>query len=256
MYHWISSRRIPDSWKFPSVSLPPIRAFCHNTEIHPLGACGWFLEPHAYSEPFVITDSDSQNNQLSLTQLLDAARSGDECAYADVYDRTYEELRGLASLYMRSVPDSDTLQPTALVNEAYLRVSGRTDLSPTNSREFFGIVSRAMRDILVEQARKHSSQKRGAGWTRLKVDVEHLENKDPSVEISPILLSHVLEGIRGLEPEVEELIRLRFFAGLSLRSIAELFEVPFSRVRHDWDYARALLKRHLASHITENPADG
>lgn len=206
--------------------------------------------------PKVILNEHSQKTHLSLTQLLDAASSGDDRAYSDVYDRAYGELRGLAALYMRSVPDSDTLQPTALVNEAYLRVRGRTDLSPSNSREFFGIVSRAMRDILVEQARKHSAQKRGAGWTRLKVEMDHIENQSCSVDISPILLSQVVEQLRELEPEIEELIRLRFFAGLSLRSIADLIGVPFSKVRHDWDYARALLKSKLVSHVAENPTDG
>jgi RNA polymerase sigma factor (TIGR02999 family) len=208
-----------------------------------------FMEPSAGRDP------DRVQTDFSLTHLLTAAHEGDTQAFASVYDRTYEELRELASLYMRSVPSTDTLQPTALVNEAYLRICGRADLSPVNTREFFGIVSRAMRDILVEQARKHGAQKRGAGWTRVMLEMDHIENRPASIEVGPIQLSEALEELRRVEPDIEELIRLRFFAGLSLRAAAQLMEVPFSRVRHDWDYARAWLKSRLAADIIEQDRD-
>lgn len=200
-------------------------------------------------------ESTDEFAEFSLTQLLSAAQKGDAHAYASVYDRAYQELHGLASWYMQSVPASDTLQPTALVNEAYLRICERTDLSPSNTREFFGIVSRAMRDILVEQARRHGSQKRGAGWTRLTIEMDSLETKSASVDVSPVQLSDAIEQLSKVEPDIEELIRLRFFAGLSLQAVSQLLEVPVSRVRQDWDYARAWLRSNLTAQLSELESD-
>ena len=194
--------------------------------------------------------------EFSLTHLLTKAQAGDKQAYSAVYERTYAELRQLAHHYMRTVPGSDTLQPTALVNEAYIRISNRQDLSPTNSREFFGIVSRAMRDIVVEQARKHGAQKRGAGWTKLHLDqLGATDSGGRVLSISPILLSASLEHLRQFDPDLEELVRLRFFGGLSLRAVAQLKECSVSRVRHDWSFAKAWLMRDLSSQIDDNIGD-
>lgn len=192
----------------------------------------------------------------ALTQLLNAAYAGDQQAYQTVYDMTYDELRSLATAYMRHVPQTDTLQPTALVNEVYIRIQGRHDLSPANTREFFGIVSRAMKDIIVEQARKHQSQKRGAGWTRIALNVDHLESTPEEIDVSPLELSTLLDQLKSTDPDLDELIRLRFFAGFSLRAIATLWDCPLSQVRQSWDYAKAFLKTRILSQTDLEHTDG
>lgn len=195
---------------------------------------------------------------LGLTRLIEAASSGDARAKDQLYERSYEELRGLAGLYMRRVPSTDTLQPTALVNEAYLRVASRENLSPSNSREFFGILSRAMQDIIVEQARKHGAQKRGEGWTRISVPMDDLSQERQELDVSPVALSEALTRLHETDPDLEELVRLRFFGGLGLRAVAQVLGVGLGKVRTDWDFARAWLRKELlGGQGTEHgPANG
>lgn len=190
-------------------------------------------------------ENDLIKGSMELTELLSAANSGDNGARDAVYMRSYAELRSLATAYMNSVPLSDTLQPTALVNEAFARIAARHDLSPANSREFFGVLSRAMRDILVEQARRHGAEKRGGGWTRIAVPVDALPH-NASRDISPVELARALDKLKDVDPALEELVRFRFFAGLSLRAVAKLSGVSLASVRQDWEFARAWLHKELA----------
>ena len=183
--------------------------------------------------------------KLELTQLISAAGKGDERAQEALYERSYAELRSLAGHYMSRVPLSDTLQPTALVNEAYLRVASREKLSPSNSREFFGVLSRAMQDIIVEQARKHGALKRGDGWTRISISMDNLSEESRELEVSPIALSEALAKLHETDSELEEIVRLRFFGGLGLRAVAQMMDVSLAKVRQDWDFARAWLRREL-----------
>ena len=190
-------------------------------------------------------DTTASDASLQLTQLLSAASTGDERAQDALYEQSYAQLRVLAGQYMSRVPLSDTLQPTALVNEAYLRVASRERLSPQNSREFFGILSRAMQDIIVEQARKHGALKRGEGWTRITVSMDELSESSREMDVSPIALSEALARLHITDPDLEELVRLRFFGGLGLRTVAQLWEVSLAKVRQDWDFAKAWLRKEL-----------
>ena len=191
----------------------------------------------------------SKHNQvepsLELTRLIVAAGNGDEHSKEVLYERSYSELRSLAAHYMRRVPMSDTLQPTALVNEAYIRIASKDTLSPSSSREFFGVLSRAMHDIIVEQARKHGTLKRGEGWTRITIQLDALSKENQELDVSPIALSEALVKLYETDAELEELVRLRFFGGLGLRTVAQLWEVSLAKVRQDWDFARAWLRKEL-----------
>lgn len=182
---------------------------------------------------------------LSLTELLTAANAGDSTAYATVYGRSYAELQSIARAYMNGVPLSDTLQPTALVNEAFARIAVRDDLSTTNSREFFGVLSRAMRDILVDQARRHESAKRGGDWSRVAIPVDEIPHFQQS-NLDIVLLDKALVLLHKVDAASEEIVRLRFYCGLSLRAIAKLQGVSLATVRQDWDYAKTWLFNELA----------
>lgn len=190
-------------------------------------------------------EGEATKNDLSLTELLTAATSGDSSAYDTVYGRSYTELRLIAKAYMRDVPLSDTLQPTALVNEAFARITVREDLNTTNSREFFGVLSRAMRDIIVEQARRHGSAKRGGAWSRVAIPLDELPYFEQS-EMDIIRLDSALARLHKIDEASEEIVRLRFYCGLSLRAIAKLQGISLATVRQNWDYAKTWLYKELA----------
>jgi RNA polymerase sigma factor (TIGR02999 family) len=155
----------------------------------------------------------------------------------------YERLRGLARSRMAGLSAGQTLQPTALVHEAYLRLVGRESPEFENRRHFFFAASRAMRDILVEDARRKASLKRGG-------DVRHLDADDVALPIEPpsddvIDLARALARLEKEDPERAEVVMLRYFAGLSNQETSEVLGVSRSTVERRWRYARAWLRREL-----------
>lgn len=179
-----------------------------------------------------------------VTRLLEAAGAGDRLAFDRLYRTVYAELRRMAQSSMRREQAGHTLQPTALVNEAYLRLA--PDVAAwENRRHFFGAAAQAMRRILVDHARRRASRKRGAGFER--VTLTGLDLADEPRDVDVLLLDEALEQLARKRPRLAELVSLRFFAGLSIEDTARALELSPATVKRDWTFARAWLQEHVDS---------
>ncbi len=178
-----------------------------------------------------------------ITRLLETVRDGDPEARDAFMHIVYDELRELARRAMEGVPPADTLQPTALVNEAYLRLVGRGGTDWQNARHFFALAARAMHDIVVEQARKHAAQKRGGGRRRVPLDSRAIDTVSQAPDL--LALSEAVERLRVDNSLTADVVMLRFFGGLSYEQTARALDIPLIRARREWAYARAILHRAL-----------
>jgi RNA polymerase sigma factor (TIGR02999 family) len=175
-----------------------------------------------------------------VTQLLGAVRSGRQDAAARLMELVYEELRSLARHQMADVPPGDTLQPTALVHEAYLRLVGRDQPVEWESRaHFFRAAARAMRDIIVEQARKHATLKRGGD--RRRVDLQERQVSAEAQSEDLLALDEALRELEQTDGTSAEVVMLRYFAGLNVEDAARALGVSTPTVKRRWRYARAWL---------------
>jgi RNA polymerase sigma factor (TIGR02999 family) len=159
----------------------------------------------------------------------------------------YDELRQLAGARLRQAPAGQTLQPTALVHEAFLRLQNRDRQTWNGRRHFFGAAARAMHDILVERARARSRQKRGGGAEHVDVDdiADAIAIDEPDVDM--LALSEALARLLREDAPKHELVMLRYFAGLEQQEIAELLGVSLRTVERDWRFTRAWLKEALGT---------
>ena len=177
-----------------------------------------------------------------VTRLLDAAAAGDPKAAAELLPLVYDELRKLAAARMADEKPGQTLQATALVHEAYLRLVGNEQ--PWNSRgHFFAAAAEAMRRILIERARGAAREKRGGDWRR--VDFEEL---DAATSVTPdqlLALDDALERLAALDHVAGELVKLRYFAGLGLDQAAAALGISTATAYRHWAYARAWLSTEL-----------
>ncbi len=183
-----------------------------------------------------------------MTRVLRAAEAGDAQAAAELLALVYSELRRLARARMASTPPGNTLQPTALVHEAYVRLMGKDDPKLGRSRgQFFATAAQAMRDILVEQARRKKRQKRGGGRKRLDLDLADLAGvplQSPAEDV--LALDEALQKLEQDEPRLVEVVKLRFFAGLTVAETAAALGVSVPTVERDWRFARTLLYTYVA----------
>jgi RNA polymerase sigma factor (TIGR02999 family) len=179
------------------------------------------------------------------THLLSAVEQGDPKAADELLPLVYEELRHLAALKMADQPAGHTLQPTALVHEAYLRLVGAEERKWQNSRHFYAAAAEAMRHILIDAARKKHRVKRGGGWQRVNLEEIHL-----AVETDPdglLAVDEALEEFEREDPAKVELVKLRFFAGLSLPQAAQTLGLSVATAKRSWAFSRAWLYRRLTS---------
>lgn len=180
--------------------------------------------------------------QGDVTRLLQAAGEGDRAAAASLYELIYRELRRLAGASFRRERADHTLQPTALVNEAYLRLAA-TPGGWQSRRHFFGAAAEAMRRILVEHARQRLAQKRGGGLERLTA--AELERVEQASDREVVLVSEALEELETQDSRAAELVKLRFFAGLGIEEAAQALGVSAATAKRDWTFARAWLFERL-----------
>jgi RNA polymerase sigma-70 factor (ECF subfamily) len=178
----------------------------------------------------------------------DAPRMRGQEALDAVWPEVYQELRRLAAYYVRGERADLTLQPTALVHEAYVRLLREANTSWQNRAHFCAIAANAMRQILVEQARAHRALKRGGDHLRvtLVADAAVAPAGDPDVEA----LDQALEVLASLEPRQARLVELRYFGGLTIEEAAEHLGVAPATAKRDWAVARAWLRRRLAPDAT------
>jgi RNA polymerase sigma factor (TIGR02999 family) len=183
--------------------------------------------------------ASSQN----ITRLLLDWRNGDKTALDRLMPLVYEELRRMANYYMRNERRGHTLQTSALVNEAYLRLVDHENIKWQNRAHFFGVAAQAMRRILVDHARSRSYQKRGGGAQQVSLDEAMTLVGDRAAEL--IALDEALLELAKMDERKSRVVELRYFGGLSLEETAEALGVSIPTVTRDWNTAKAWLMREM-----------
>ncbi len=177
-----------------------------------------------------------------LTSVLDRIRRG-EAGADDLLPAVYDELHSLASGLLRNREAGQTLQPTSLVHEAYLRLAGTAADSWESRRHFFCVAAKAMRQIIINHAERRRAAKRGAGWHRVTLSaVEDARGQD----VDLLALHEALQELERLDPRQCRIVEMRFFAGFSVEQTAEVLGVSPRTVKLDWRMARAWLHDRLA----------
>ena len=180
-----------------------------------------------------------------VTHILDAVAHDNQQAATHLFPLVYDELRKMASQQLMHEKPGQTLQPTALVHEAFLRMVGPANANGfVNRQHFFAAAAEAMRRILVEKARRDRRIKHGYGKQRIELNADLTADESPSEDL--LAIDEALALLSQHDPESAELVKLRFFAGLSLEQIAEMQEVAPRTVFRHWAYARAWLYRCLS----------
>jgi RNA polymerase sigma factor (TIGR02999 family) len=187
-----------------------------------------------------------------VTQLLDAAAAGDPKAAAHLLPLVYDELRKLAAARMSVEQPGQTLQATALVHEAYIRLVGGDAGHPWNGRgHFFAAAAEAMRRILVEAARRKQSDKHGGGHRR--VDLADIEGSADGPDLDLIALDEALDRLATSHPRKAALVQLRYFAGLTNEQAALALGISTSTADNDWAYAKSWLRVALDGRPADSP---
>jgi RNA polymerase sigma factor (TIGR02999 family) len=216
-------------------------------EVRPLknlGGSGWGSGPAGMIESPAGGFSRETATMCDVTQILGKIEAGDPSAAEQLLPLVYEELRKLAAAKMAQEKPDQTLQATALVHEAYIRLVDTEKAQHWNSRgHFFAAAAEAMRRILVEQER----HKRGvaAGGKHQRVTLSHVDPSFREDQLSVLALSDALDKLRGLDPRAAELVKLRFFAGLTRQQAADVLGVSVATVDNDWVYAKCWLQIEL-----------
>src|SRR5688572_4982575 len=177
---------------------------------------------------------------LDATQILTAASRGDAEAAARLWPLVYDELREVSAAFLRREPPDLTLQATALVHEAFLRLVDQTRVEWRDRTHFCAVAAQAMRRILIDHARARNARKRGSAWERVLLDEAVQVFSERSVDL--LALDEVLSRLAGLDPREARVVELRFFGGLSNPEVADLLGVSLRTVEDDWRAARAWLR--------------
>jgi len=182
-----------------------------------------------------------------VTHILDRAQAGDPKAAEELLPMVYEELRKLAAARMAQEAPGQTLQPTALVHEAWLRLVGDGPQRWNSRGHFFGAAAQAMRRILIDRARERQARRHGGGLDRVNVD--SFEVAAPQSDERLLAVNEALERFEAVDPAVAELVKLRCFIGLSMPETAEALNLPLRSAERSWAYARAWLRRDIGVSI-------
>jgi len=187
-----------------------------------------------------------------FTEIMQAVAAGDSLAADRLLPLVYEELRKLAAAHLAHEQPGQTLQPTALVHEAYLRLVGGANPEPWNSRgHFFAAAAVAIRRILIDNARRKQSLKRGAGFVRQELD--ELSPALPEPQEDLLALDEALQKLAAAYPQEAELVQLLYFAGLTLPEAAQVLGISPRTAGRLWSYARAWLRREMEG--ADNPGE-
>jgi RNA polymerase sigma factor (TIGR02999 family) len=178
-----------------------------------------------------------------VTGLLIQWSNGDKAALDKLMPLVHEELRRLAHRYMRREREGHTLQTTALVNEAYLRMVNRKQVKWQNRAHFFAVAAQVMRTILVDYARSHAYAKRGGGAHRLTFDEAMVVSPDRSAEV--VAIDEALKQLALIDPQQSQIVELRFFGGLTIEETAEVLHVSPATIKREWSTAKAWLYHEL-----------
>jgi len=180
-----------------------------------------------------------------ITAVLQAARDGGHEAAAQLLTLVYDELRQLARARLARLPPGQTLQPTALVHEAYLRLLGKHDLQLESKRHFFFAAARAMRDILIEQARSKAGPKRGGDRKRVSL-TDALAAEDRAAE-DVLAVTEALAELEKEDPQKAQIVHLRYYAGMNVKETASVLGISERTLHRQWRFIKAWLERRLES---------
>lgn len=180
-----------------------------------------------------------------VTQLLAAWSEGDQAARDELMGVVYQELHRLAHHYMRQEPPGHTLQTSALVNEAFLRLIDQRNVQWQNRAHFFGIAAQMMRRILVDYARNRRYAKRGGGAQQISLDDALFVSQERSAEV--VFLDEALDRLAEFNRRGGQIVELRFFGGLSIEETAHVLAVSPGTVMRDWTLAKAWLRREMST---------
>jgi RNA polymerase sigma factor (TIGR02999 family) len=186
----------------------------------------------------------SQPGDSQVTAVLQAAQAGDPQAAADLLPLVYAELRQLAQARLARQAPGQTLQPTALVHEAFLRIAGDGDVSWEGRRHFFFAAARAMRDILVEQARRKAGPKQGGDRRREELDAACAVLEPPADDV--LAVHEALQELEARDPLKGQIVQLRYFTGLTMDETAAVLGLAERTLDRHWRYIRAWLMKRLS----------
>lgn len=190
-------------------------------------------------------DNKNSNRKSEVANLLDQWRRGDAAAPEVLLTMLYSDLRKLAAGYLRKERPNHTLQPTALLNEAYIRISGRMRIPVESRAHFMAAAAEAMRHILIDHARRKARQKRGGDRQRITL-CDNVAGSD-AVDVDLLALDQALDRLQQRDERMAEVVKLRYFAGLSIDDTAKVLESSPRSVNRHWTAARAWLRRELSS---------
>jgi RNA polymerase sigma-70 factor (ECF subfamily) len=186
-----------------------------------------------------------RSDELDVTRLLQAWRTGDAQARDELLSVVYEELKRQAASYMRRERRDHTLQPTALVHEAFLRLTRQHGVNWQNRAHFFAIAAQMMRRILVDHARERSAAKRPSPDQRASLDEDIASTLPPDVEV--LMLDSALNELAALDARQAQIVELRYFGGLGEQEVAAALSVSRATVTREWQAARAWLYRRMTA---------
>ena len=190
-----------------------------------------------------------QSEQVSrITGILQDVKHGDRSAWERLLPVVYDELRNLAARYLRRERKGHTLQPTALVHEAFLKLVDQSRVDWQGRAHFFAVAAQAMRRILVDHARQHQAAKRGGDRERIVFD-ENLMGGPPQTE-NLLALEDALVKLAQLDPQQARIVELRFFGGLNVAEVAEAMQMSKRSVEREWTMVHSWLRRELSSNTS------
>lgn len=188
-------------------------------------------------------------NPLEITEVLKKVRQGDQRAVDELLPMVYDQLRLLAHQYFKQQPSVHTLQPTAVVHEAYLKLCKQQDVDWRNRSHFFAVSANAMRNILVDHARGKAAEKRGGGLQRIEFDEGLLDGIQSDENV--LALDEALTKLEKLDQRQAKIVELRFFGGLIVKEIAEAMGISKRTVELEWKMIRVWLRRELSENQHE-----
>ena len=182
--------------------------------------------------------------QHEITQLLAEWSDGNQSALDELYPLVYDELHRLARRYMSRERQGHTLQTTALINEAYVRLVDQRNVHWANRSHFFAISAQIMRRILIDHARRHAYAKRGGGAQQVSLDEAAIVTRTAGAEL--LRLDEALKSLAEMDPRRSQVVELRYFGGLNNEEIAGVLNISENTVTRDWNMARAWLHQQLS----------
>jgi len=189
-----------------------------------------------------------------VTLMLQQLNSGDQDVLSKLVPLLYNELRRLASYHLRRERPNHTLQTTALVHEAYLRLVNQNQVVWKNRSHFFGVAAQLMRRILVDYARSHHAAKRGAHAEKISLEDVAVVSRDNLGEL--LALDQILSRLAAFDPQQAKIVELRVFGGLTVEEIADVIEISPATVKRDWSVAKVWLTRELRTQVATPASSG